>query len=115
MHLPLARTSGTHLFTDSGGYSRRSKSSERKIGATAKNRGQKGYATTGRQTLCSLLGQAVVFGIGHLYEGVVPVERIMLFGVLFGLLALWRKSLRSGMIAHTWSDIFGVILFSGIM
>ena len=58
--------------------------------------------------------QAIVFGIGHLYEGVGPVARITLFGVLFGLLALWRKSLRPGMIAHAWSDIFGVIIFRGM-
>lgn len=59
----------------------------------------------------AVLFQAIVFGIGHLYEGVGPVARITLFGVLFGLLALWRKSLRPGMIAHAWSDIFGVIIF----
>jgi uncharacterized protein len=62
----------------------------------------------------AVLIQAVVFGIGHLYEGVGPVVRIMLFGVLFGLLALWRRSLRPGMIAHAWADIFGVIIFRGI-
>jgi len=61
----------------------------------------------------AVLFQAIVFGIGHLYEGVGPVGRIMLFGVLFGLLALWRKSLRPSMIAHSWSDIFGVIIFRG--
>ena len=59
----------------------------------------------------AILFQAIVFGVGHLYEGVSEVARIMLFGVLFGLLALWRKSLRPGMIAHAWSDIFGVIIF----
>jgi membrane protease YdiL (CAAX protease family) len=48
--------------------------------------------------------QAIVFGIGHLYEGVGPVARITLFGVLFGLLALWRKSLRPGMIRHFWRN-----------
>jgi len=61
----------------------------------------------------AVLIQAIIFGIGHLYEGVGPVARITLFGVLFGLLALWRKSLRAGMIAHAWSDIFGVIIFRG--
>jgi CAAX protease family protein len=58
--------------------------------------------------------QAIVFGVGHLYEGVGPVGRITLFGALFGLLAVWRKSLRPGMIAHAWSDIFGVIIFRGM-
>jgi hypothetical protein len=62
----------------------------------------------------AVLFQAIVFGIGHLYEGVGPVARITLFGVLFGLLALWRKSLRPGMIAHAWADIFGVVIFRGL-
>ena len=62
----------------------------------------------------AVLFQAIVFGIGHLYEGVGQVARITLFGVLFGLLALWRKSLRPGMVAHAWSDIFGVIIFRGV-
>jgi hypothetical protein len=62
----------------------------------------------------AVLFQAIVFGIGHLYEGVGPVARITLFGVLFGLLAVWRRSLRPGMIAHAWSDIFGVIIFRGM-
>jgi len=61
----------------------------------------------------AILFQAIVFGVGHLYEGVGAVARITLFGLLFGLLALWRKSLRPGMIAHAWSDIFGVIIFRG--
>jgi membrane protease YdiL (CAAX protease family) len=62
----------------------------------------------------AVLIQALVFGVGHLYEGVGPVARIMLYGVLFGLLAVWRKSLRPGMLAHAWSDIFGVIIFRGV-
>jgi membrane protease YdiL (CAAX protease family) len=69
-------------------------------------------AMTGSAALAVVL-QAIVFGIGHLYEGIGPAGRIALFGVLMGLLAAWRKSLRPGMIAHAWSDIFGVILFRG--
>jgi membrane protease YdiL (CAAX protease family) len=61
----------------------------------------------------AVLIQAIVFGIGHLYEGMGQVGRIALFGVLFGLLAVWRNSLRPGMITHAWSDIFGVIIFRG--
>jgi len=73
---------------------------------------QQFQAITGSATWAVLI-QALVFGLGHLYEGVGPVARIMLYGILFGLLALWRKSLRPGMIAHAWSDIFGVIIFRG--
>ena len=70
-------------------------------------------AITGRAGW-AILFQSIVFGIGHLYEGMGQVGRITLFGVLFGLLALWRKSLRPGMVAHAWSDIFGVIIFRGV-
>jgi len=70
-------------------------------------------AITGNAAL-AVLFQALVFGVGHLYEGAGAASRITLFGVLFGLLAVWRRSLRPGMIAHAWSDIFGVIIFRGM-
>lgn len=44
---------------------------------------------------------------------IAPLWHTILFIAIFGLLALWRKSLRAGMIAHAWSDIFGVIIFRG--
>lgn len=79
----------------------------------------RGYLQKQFQAITSNVGlavlfQAVIFGIGHLYEGAGSAARITLFGVLFGLLAVWRKSLRPGMIAHAWSDIFGVIIFRGM-
>lgn len=75
---------------------------------------QKQFQAITGNALLAVLIQAIVFGIGHLYEGVGAVARIMLFGVLFGLLAQWRKSLRPGMITHAWSDISGVIIFRGM-
>lgn len=72
---------------------------------------QKQFQAITGSTALAVLIQAVIFGIGHLYEGLGPVLRIMGFGALFGMLAVWRKSLRPGMIAHAWSDIFGVIIF----
>lgn len=53
---------------------------------------------------------AVLFGCGHGYEGTRRMVLIAVYGVLFGLLALWRKSLRPGMIAHAWHDGFTGIL-----
>ena len=32
---------------------------------------------------------------------------ITVLGVLYGLLALARRNLRPGMIAHAWSDVYG--------
>jgi len=72
---------------------------------------QKQFQAVAGSTALAVLFQAIVFGVGHLYEGVGAATRITLFGALFGLLAVWRQSLRPGMIAHAWSDIFGVIIF----
>jgi membrane protease YdiL (CAAX protease family) len=55
----------------------------------------------------AVLGQGIVFALMHAYQGWVPVVYIVVIGVLFGALAAWRKTLRSGMVAHAWQDIWG--------
>ena len=49
--------------------------------------------------------QAILFGVSHGYQGVRACARITLYGLLFGILAARRGSLRPGMIAHAWTDI----------
>ena len=49
---------------------------------------------------------AIVFGSAHGYEGARGMALIGVYGVLFGLLALFRRNLRAGMIAHGWHDLF---------
>jgi membrane protease YdiL (CAAX protease family) len=61
-------------------------------------------AFTGSRWL-GLVLQAVVFGIAHAYEGMRAAMQVVVFGLLFGLVALWRKSLHAGMIGHAWGDI----------
>ncbi|MFP5227670.1 MAG: CPBP family intramembrane glutamic endopeptidase [Acidobacteriota bacterium] len=57
--------------------------------------------------LCSSL----LFGISHGYEGAAGMIAITAYGAMFCALALARRSLRPGMIAHAWHDIFsGVML-----
>jgi len=58
----------------------------------------------------AVLGQAVLFGVSHGYQGVQSVITITVYGALFGLLAWWRRSLRPGMIAHAWTDIFSGLI-----
>ena len=53
--------------------------------------------------------QAAVFGVSHGYQGAMACAKIALFGLCFGLLALWRGSLRPGMIAHALTDAIGGI------
>ena len=57
----------------------------------------------------ALILQSVLFGVSHGYQGVQACAQIAVFGSLFGGLALWRKSLRPGMMAHAWSDILSGI------
>jgi membrane protease YdiL (CAAX protease family) len=53
--------------------------------------------------------QAMLFGIAHGYQGMEACVKIAAFGALYGLFAMWRKSLRPGMIAHAGSDILSGI------
>jgi uncharacterized protein len=54
---------------------------------------------------------AIIFGAAHGYEGAPRMILIAIYGLMFGLLAWWRKSLRPGMIAHAWHDaLSGAVL-----
>jgi hypothetical protein len=61
-------------------------------------------AWTGSAVL-AVLAQGILFGIGHWYQGIKMVIVITVLGILFGILARSRDSLRPGMIAHAWGDI----------
>jgi membrane protease YdiL (CAAX protease family) len=54
----------------------------------------------------AVLGQGVVFGLMHAYQGWRAVASITVLGALFGTLAAWRKTLRPGMVAHAWQDVW---------
>ena len=57
---------------------------------------------------------AAVFALGHLYEGAAKAALIGIFGIMFGVLAAWRKSLRPGILAHIWHDVFSGLALSVI-
>jgi uncharacterized protein len=48
--------------------------------------------------------QALVFGLGHGYQGWKLMSLIALYGTCFGVLAHWRRSLRPGIIGHALQD-----------
>jgi len=50
--------------------------------------------------------QGILFGISHGYQGLRAIVMITVFGFLYGILAFWRQSLRPGMVAHAWSDVY---------
>jgi membrane protease YdiL (CAAX protease family) len=53
----------------------------------------------------AVFASAVLFGAAHAYQGVRGMALIAVFGALFSLLALYRRSLRAGIFAHTWHDL----------
>lgn len=66
-------------------------------------------AFTGNATAAIVL-QALLFGAAHGYQGWQRMVLIAAEGVLLGVVALERKSLRPGMVAHTMQDaISGLI------
>ncbi len=65
-------------------------------------------AFTGSRWIALFL-QAALFGIAHGYQGLEACFKIAVYGAMFGLLAIWRGSLRPGMIAHTGTDILSGI------
>ena len=67
-------------------------------------------AWSGSVVLGSAL-QILLFIQGHYFQGLIRLIPVGVFGLLFTLLALWRKSLRPGMISHGLGDGFGPILF----
>jgi membrane protease YdiL (CAAX protease family) len=72
---------------------------------------QQQFARMGRRVWAGVVLSALVFGAAHGYEGVAGVLLIAAYGAMFGVLALLRRGLRTGMIAHAWHDsISGVAL-----
>ena len=73
---------------------------------------QKQFTALTGSVYLGLIIQAILFGAGHGYEGARRMCLIAVFGAMFGLLALWRKSLRPGMMAHAAHDSFaGIALY----
>jgi membrane protease YdiL (CAAX protease family) len=62
-------------------------------------------ALTG-STALAVGGQALVFGLFHLYQGWKNVIVITGLGLLFGLLALWRRNLRANILSHAMTDLW---------
>lgn len=53
--------------------------------------------------------QAIVFGVTHGYQGARSIVNITVIGLLFGVVAKWRRSLVPGILAHAATDIVAVI------
>src|SRR5258708_2381940 len=65
---------------------------------------QRQIAAISGKVYLGLIASAVIFVAGHGYEGAPRMLLIAVFGLMFGLLAHFRKNLRPGMMAHAWHD-----------
>jgi membrane protease YdiL (CAAX protease family) len=66
---------------------------------------QRQFTAWSRGTIAvGVVFSALLFGSAHGYQGVRNMVMLTIFGVLFSLLALFRRSLRAGIIAHAWHD-----------
>jgi hypothetical protein len=54
----------------------------------------------------AVMAQALVFGLAHGYQGWKAVVVISVLGVLYGILAAWRRNLRANIMAHSLSDVW---------
>ena len=66
-------------------------------------------AVTGSPFLAVLLS-AVIFSIGHGYEGSAGVITVGFMGLVFGLVYLWRQSLTAPVVMHFLQDFIGIVL-----
>ena len=53
---------------------------------------------------------SIVFGVGHLYQGVTGAGSIGVTGVLFALIFLKRRRVADSMVVHAVFDLFGILL-----
>jgi membrane protease YdiL (CAAX protease family) len=67
---------------------------------------QKQFIAWTSNVTAGILLSAMAFGAGHLYQSWKPALVIGVYGVLFGVLAQKRNTLRPGMMAHAWHDAF---------
>ncbi len=73
---------------------------------------QRQFGAMARSPIIGIIGAAALFGLAHGYQGPRMMIAIGIFGVLFGILAHLRKSLRPGMMAHAIQDAYsGLALY----
>ncbi len=73
---------------------------------------QRQFSAWTASATAGLVLQGILFGAAHAYQGIGMMIVISVYGCMFGSLALWRKSLRPGMMAHFLQDAVGGLLLA---
>jgi membrane protease YdiL (CAAX protease family) len=58
----------------------------------------------------AVLLSAVIFSLGHGYEGSAGVVTIGVMGIVFALVYMWRQSLMAPIVMHFLQDFIGIVL-----
>lgn len=67
------------------------------------------FARASRSIWAGIAISSLLFGVAHGYERASGMIAITIYGALFCVLTIKRGSLRPGMMAHAWHDIFSGI------
>jgi len=67
-------------------------------------------ALTG-SAFAGLIIAGALFGAAHGYQGARMMVVLAVYGIMFGLLAHFRKNLRPGMMVHAWQDSIAGLAF----
>lgn len=69
-------------------------------------------AWSGGRIAVGVVLSALLFGAAHGYQGARNMVLLAVFGALFSGLALFRRNLRAGIIAHSWHDLVAGLLLA---
>jgi|HubBroStandDraft_6_1064221.scaffolds.fasta_scaffold03077_4 membrane protease YdiL (CAAX protease family) len=72
---------------------------------------QRQFAALSKNVPAGIILSGASFGAVHLYQGWRRALAIAFMGILLGLVAQWRKSVRPGMFAHAIQDSIAPLLF----
>jgi hypothetical protein len=74
---------------------------------------QRQFTAWGRGAVwAGVVFSALLFGCGHGYQGVQQMVLLCIFGAMFSVLAIFRRNIRAGIIAHAWQDIFAGLMIA---
>jgi membrane protease YdiL (CAAX protease family) len=71
---------------------------------------QKQFTALTNHASAGIVVSALLFGIGHSYQGWRRASAISLLGAMAGILAYWRRSVRPGMLGHALQDVLGAFV-----
>ena len=63
-----------------------------------------------RRPALAIAAQAVLFGVAHGEHGAAAIVKATLYGLGFGALARWRRSLAPCVLCHAWTDLASGLL-----